>query len=131
MSAGLRQHYLDYISVLNDRRFADLDGFVANHLSYNGKRMSRENYRRDRQDEVETIPDLRFDVDLLVVELDLVACKLRFDCTPVKPFLGFEPFGRRIQFTEHVFYRFRDGLIIAVISLLDLVAIQRQADAER
>jgi predicted ester cyclase len=55
-----------------------------------------------------------------------VAAKLDFDCKPAKTFLGFEPSGRRIQFTEHVFYRFSGELIIAVTSLLDLAAIQRQ-----
>ena len=81
---------------------------------------------RDRQAEVEAIPDLRFNIDPLAVEGNLVACKLGFDCTPAKTFLGFEPSGDRIQFTEHVFYRFSDERIVTVTSLLDLAAIQRQ-----
>jgi predicted ester cyclase len=131
MSSRLRQHYLDYIAVLNDRRFEDLAGFVAGELSYNDQPTTRLQYQRDRQDEVEAIPDLRFNVGLLVVEGDLVACKLDFDCTPVKTFLGFQPSGNRIQFTEHVFYRFSSDLIVAVTSLLDLAAIQRQISGGR
>jgi predicted ester cyclase len=104
---------------------------VADELSYNDQPMTRLQYQRDRQDEADTIPDLRFNVALLAVEGDLVACKLDFDCTPVKTFLGFEPPGHRIQFTEHVFYRFSDELIVAVTSLLDLAAIQRQVSDAR
>jgi predicted ester cyclase len=103
MSSRLRQHYLDYIAVLNDRRFNDLAGFVADNLTYNRRPTTGLQYQRDRQDEAEAIPDLRFNVGLLVAEGDLVACKLDFDCTPARTFLGFEPSGNRIQFTEHVF----------------------------
>jgi predicted ester cyclase len=131
MSSRLRQHYLDYLAVLNDRRFDDLAGFVAGNLTYNGRPTTRLQYQRDREDEAEAIPDLRFNVGLLVTEGDLVACKLDFDCTPVKTFLGFEPSGSRIQFTEHVFYRFSGELIVAVTSLLDLAAIQRQVSGAR
>ena len=126
MDSPLRQRYLAYLDVLNERRFGDLVDFVADDLTYNGNPMTREQYQDARSREVEVIPDLRFDVDLLVVEGDQVACVLAFDCTPVRPFLGFEPPGRRIQFTEHVFYRFADGRIVEVTSLIDREAIREQ-----
>jgi predicted ester cyclase len=122
----LRQRYLGYLDVLNERRWEDLAGFVADELTYNGRALTGTEYERERRDDVAAIPDLRFDVDLLVVEGDRVACRLAFDCTPERPFLGFDPPGRRVQFAEHVFYRFQDGRIVEVWSLIDLEAIREQ-----
>jgi predicted ester cyclase len=126
VTTALRRHYLGYIDALNERRFDDLGEFLADELTYNDQPTTRGQYQQDRRDEVDIIPDLRFNVGLLVVEDDVVACKLDFDCTPVKTFLGYEPSGDRIQFTEHVFYRFAGERIVEVISLLDLAAIRRQ-----
>jgi predicted ester cyclase len=55
-----------------------------------------------------------------------VACRLVFDCTPVREFLGFTPDGSRLRFAEHVFYDFRDGRIAAVTSMIDRAAIAAQ-----
>jgi predicted ester cyclase len=126
VDSPLRQRYLDYLEVLNGRRFEDLVDVVGEDLTYNGSPMTREQYQDARRRDVAMIPDLRFEVDLLVVEGDQVAAILRFDCTPEKPFLGFQPTGQRIQFTEHVFYRFSDGLITEVRSLIDREAVREQ-----
>ena len=126
MDSGLRQRYLAYLAVLNERRFVDLVDFVAESLTYNGSPQTREQYQDQRRREAALIPDLRFDVDLLVVEDDRVACVLRFDCTPQGGFLGLPVSGRRIRFDEHVFYRFGDGLITEVRSLIDREAVRRQ-----
>jgi predicted ester cyclase len=41
-------------------------------------------------------------------------------------FFGLAPTGRRISFCEHVFYRFRDGRIAQVWSLIDRDAVATQ-----
>jgi hypothetical protein len=50
-------------------------------------------------------------------------------CTPQRDFLGFRPDGRRLVFAEHVFYRYRDGRIAEVTSLIDRAAIAAQPAA--
>ena len=126
MTGDLRQHYLDYLTALDERRFEDLRRFVAPELTYNGEPTTLQRYQQERRAEAETIPDLRYDVGLLVVEGDEVAARLEFDCTPTAPFLGREPTGRRIRFVEHVFYRFERGLVVEVRSLLDVDSVRRQ-----
>jgi predicted ester cyclase len=69
---------------------------------------------------------LRFDIELLVVEPPMVASRLRFDCSPRNVFLGLDIGGRRIRFTENVFYEFRAGKIINVWSVIDKSAIEAQ-----
>lgn len=122
----IERHYLDYIAVLNERRFAELAAFVADELVYNDAPMSARQYRRLLEDDVRRIPDLFFDVQRLVAAGDQVAARLRFDCTPALTFHGVEPTGLRVVFHEHVFYRFEDEHIAEVWSLLDTAALQVQ-----
>ena len=110
----LRRHYLAYLDALNERRFDDLVDFVADDLTYNDRPMTRRDYQQARAGEAVAIPDLRFEIGLLVVEGNRVACRLDFDCTPVGPFLGFEPPGHSVRFSEHVFYRFEEDRIVEV-----------------
>jgi predicted ester cyclase len=126
----IEQLYRDYLTVLNERRFDDLAGFVHDDLTYNDAPMTRRQYRDLIADDVAAIPDLFYAVETLVVSGDDVACRIRFDCTPVREFLGgIVPDGRRLSFTEHVFYRFREGRIEHVWSLIDRDAVRRQLAA--
>ncbi len=122
----LRRHYLAYLDALDERRFDDLVKYVADDLTYNDRPMTRQDYRDLLEGDVAAIPDLRFDVGILVVSDDRVACRIDFDCTPVAPFLGFDPPGHSVQFSEHVFYRYGDGRIVEVHSLIDREAIRDQ-----
>jgi len=76
--------------------------------------------------DIAATPDLVFDPHIVVVSGDRVACRLVFRCTPRDRFLGFTPNGGRLCFAEHVFYRFEDGPISAVSSLIDRWAIAEQ-----
>jgi predicted ester cyclase len=124
--ADLEAHYLAYIAALNDRRTGDLAEFVHDELTYNDEPITRRQYQDLISADIAAIPDLFYDVRLLVVDEEQVACRLRFDCTPVRDFLGLSPTGKRVSFAEHVFYRFRDGRIAAVWSLIDRPAIETQ-----
>ncbi|MEC3993200.1 ester cyclase [Actinacidiphila sp. DG2A-62] len=111
--------YLAYLDALNDRRFADLDRFVHDELTYNDEALTRRSYADMIAADVRAVPDLRFEPRLLLTDGDTVACRLWFDCTPTGRFFGAEPTGRRVAFAEHVFYRFRAGRIAQVWSLID------------
>jgi predicted ester cyclase len=119
-------HYRRYLACLDARRFDELGEFVHDALTYNGAPITLGAYRDLLRADVAAIPDLAFAVDLLVVQDDQVACRLRFDCTPQGEFHGLVPDGRRVSFTEHVFYRFRAGRIAEVWSLIDIDALRRQ-----
>ena len=72
---------------------------------------------------IEPAPDLRFVPEDVLVEGGLsgearVAARLAFSCTPLRPFLGLPPHGA-VHFTEPTFYRFLNGRLAEVWSLLD------------
>jgi predicted ester cyclase len=65
----------------------------------------------------------------MVTEPPVVASRLRFDCTPKHTFLGLHIGGKRVTFSENVFYTFRDGKIAQVWSVIDKTAIEAQLHA--
>jgi predicted ester cyclase len=56
-------------------------------------------------------PDLRFTVDALVAEDDLVTIRWTLRGTNTGPLLGREPTGDRIEIAAIVVFRVRDGLL--------------------
>ena len=129
MRQELEHIYRDYIEALNERRLDHLDHFVHDRLIYNGEAITREQYAALLADDVRAIPDLHYDIDLLVVDDHQISARLSFDCSPQGQFLGISVDGRRVSFAEHVFYRMHEGRIDRVWSLLDKEAIRDQVES--
>ena len=126
VSTRLEETYRAYLKALNERRLADLDEFVHDRVIYNDRAWTRQQYADLIAGDVRAIPDLHFGADLLVCTDDTVACRLVFDCNPEREFAGVEVAGHHVHFAEHVFYRFREGRIDQVWSLVDIDAIRQQ-----
>jgi predicted ester cyclase len=118
--------YRGYLACLNDRRWDELGRFVADGVVYNGKRVGLSGYRAMLEADTGAIPDLQFVPEILLSDGPFVFCRLLFDCTPQQSFLGFEPTGGRVSFSEHVVYRFDDRHIVEVWSLIDKEAVREQ-----
>ncbi|MBP0588548.1 ester cyclase [Paraburkholderia sp. LEh10] len=123
---GLSILYRDYLDCLNRRDWEALGQFVDDEVIHNGRPIGLPGYRAMLERDVGDIPDLQFDIELLVVEPPVVASRLRFDCAPRHTFLGLHIGGKRIVFAENVFYAFRGGKIAQVWSIIDKTAIEAQ-----
>lgn len=126
---GLSDIYRDYIDCLNRRDWGDLGRFVAEDVHHNGRPLGLSGYRDMLIRDHEEIPDLRFEIELLIADPPHVASRLSFDCTPKGEFLGLAIDGRRVSFAENVFYRFRRQQIEQVWSVIDKAAIEAQLGA--
>ncbi len=122
----LSETYRGYIACLNAQDWARLGRFVHEDVHYNGERIGLSGYRAMLERDFREIPDLRFDIHLLVCDPPVVASRLQFHCTPVGTFLGLPVNGRKVSFSENVFYEFVDGRIRTVWSVIDRAAIERQ-----
>jgi predicted ester cyclase len=125
-ASELAQAYRRYLACLNARDWPRLGEFVAEDVHHNDRPLGVAGYRAMLERDVREIPDLRFDVELSVVEPPRLAARLRFDCTPAGDFLGLAVDGRRVVFAENVFYEFRGAKIARVWSVIDRAAIERQ-----
>lgn len=118
--------YRGYIACLNAQDWARLGRFVHEEAHYNGERIGLSGYRAMLERDFREIPDLHFDIRLLICDPPVVASRLQFHCTPVGTFLGLPVNGRKVSFSENVFYEFLDGRIRAVWSVIDKAAIEAQ-----
>jgi predicted ester cyclase len=124
--ADLSDLYRDYIACLNRQDWPELGRFVDDAAQHNGRAFGLSGYRAMLERDFEEIPDLHFNIQLLVSDPPFVAARLAFDCSPKGRFLGLDVDGRRVSFTENVFYEFRDGKIVSVWSVIDKAAIEAQ-----
>ncbi|WP_287124266.1 ester cyclase [Chromohalobacter sp.] len=118
--------YRDYITCLNRQDWPSLARFVHEDVKHNGEQLGVSGYRRMLERDFAEIPDLSFNVELLVSDPPCIASRLCFNCTPKGKFLGLGVYGRKVSFVENVFYEFRDEKIVQVWSVIDKAAIEAQ-----
>jgi predicted ester cyclase len=123
---SLAAAYRDYIACLNRQDWQKLSRFVHKDVQRNGQKLGLDGYRAMLEKNFEEIPDLYFKIDLLVSDPPTIASRLRFDCTPKGELFGLPVNGRKVTFTENVFYIFREDKIELVWSVIDKAAIEAQ-----
>jgi predicted ester cyclase len=126
ITTDLSDIYRDYIACLNKQDWPKLEQFVHDEVYYNGRRIGLSGYRGMLERDFHEIPDLYFNIHLLIADPPYIASRLGFDCTPKGKFLGLEVNGKRVSFTENVFYEFRGEKIGQVWSVIDKAAIEAQ-----
>jgi predicted ester cyclase len=123
---GLSDVYRAYIACLNRQDWLKLEQFVHDEVRYNGQKIGLLGYREMLKRDFCEIPDLYFEVQLIVSDPPYIASRLGFDCTPKGMFLGLHVNGKRVSFTENVFYEFRREKIWQVWSVIDKATIEAQ-----
>ena len=122
----LQETYRDYIACLNAQDWSRLGQFVDVDVLHNGRSLGLDGYRAMLERDYRQIPDLRFEIEMLIADPPYIASRLRFDVTPKADFLDLPVNGRRVSFCENVFYAFRDRRIHQVWSVIDKTAIEAQ-----
>lgn len=126
MTTTLADLYQGYIDCLNAQDWGILGNYVGTEVAYNGELMGLDAYRQAREREFREIPDLRFEVRILVSDQKTLASRLEYDISPSGEFVGLPVNGRRVKFCENVFYEYEGGKIVRVWSVLDKAAIEAQ-----
>jgi predicted ester cyclase len=121
--------YRAYISCLNTQDWPKLGQFVHEEVHYNGQRIGLSRYREMLEGDHRAIPGLYFGLRLLIADPPHIASRLYFDCTPAGVLFGLPVNGKRVCFTENVFYEFREDKIWNVWSVIDKAAIEAQLQA--
>ena len=122
----LADFYRDYIDCLNRQDWPGLAQYVAHDVVHNGRAFGLAGYRAMLEKDFEDIPDLRFAIEMMTCDPPSIAARLAFDCTPKAEFQGLAVNGRRVTFSENVFYELHDRKIAQVWSVIDRAAIEAQ-----
>lgn len=125
-AATLADLYRAYVACLNRQDWNELGRHVDERVEHNGRQLGLSGYRGMLIKDFEDIPALAFHIELLACEPPLVAARLAFDCTPKSGFLRLKLDGRKVAFTENVFYAFEAEKIVSVWSIIDKAAIEAQ-----
>ena len=126
IKADLSDVYRAYIACLNQQDWPKLDQFVDDNVFYNGRQIGLSGYRKMLEKDFCAIPDLHFNIQLLISDAPYIASRLAFACSPKGKFLGLNVNGKRVSFAENVFYEFRRDKIVQVWSVIDKAAIESQ-----
>jgi predicted ester cyclase len=124
--SDLADIYRGYIACLNEQDWPKLGKFVDANVSHNGRQIGLSGYRAMLEKDFRDIPDLHFNIALLISDPPYVASRLAFDCSPIGQFLGLDINGKRVSFAENVFYEFWQDKIVRVWSVIDKAAIEPQ-----
>ena len=103
-----------------------LEQFVHDEVCRNGQQIGLSGYCKMLEKDFSEIPDLHFNIQLLISDPPYIASRLSFDCSPKGRFLGLDVNAKRVSFTENVFYEFRREKIWRVWSVIDKAAIEAQ-----
>ncbi|KAI0554117.1 hypothetical protein F4679DRAFT_527194 [Xylaria curta] len=125
----LESTYMDYIGCINGRTMqSKLPVYAQSHVIHNNRRLSRDEYRLLIQQAITAIPDIKFNVDTIVVDhtTQRVAVRLKFTGTPTGKLSGVEPTGRSVRFYEFAVYFFEQGKIDRVWSIVDWDSYRKQ-----
>jgi len=126
MKSDLSAIYRNYIACLNAQDWTKLGQFVDDEAIHNGRRLGLAGYRAMLERDFDEIPDLSFNVQMLLSDPPRIASRITFDCTPKGVFLGLAVNGRRVSFAENVIYQFCGDKIVEVWSVVDKAAIEAQ-----
>ena len=125
-SGDLSKLYREYLDCLNRQDWDSLHRYVSDDVRYNGKSVGLNGYRTMLIADFRAIPDLSFQIERLVCEPPMIASRLWFDCKPAAMLFDLPVNGKRVQFSENVFYEIGAGKIQEVWSVIDKAAIAAQ-----
>ncbi|KTC51900.1 ester cyclase [Pseudomonas fluorescens ABAC62] len=118
--------YRAYIDCLNQQDWDRLGTFVNADVTYNSQLIGLAGYRAMLERDFREIPDLVFHIQLLTADPPTIASRLNFNVTPSDEFFGLPINGRKVRFSENVFYEYTHGKIAQVWSVIDKTAIEQQ-----
>jgi predicted ester cyclase len=119
-----------YEELLNQGNLAIADELVApdfiNHEAPPGRNRGPESMRGVATMLRTAFPDLRFTIEELVAEGDIVAGRLTMSGTHEGPLMGMQPTGRWVRQDHMHFVRFRDGKAVEHWGVRDDVGMMQQ-----
>lgn len=125
--SGLRDFYHNYVAAANSRDFEAITKMVNENVIINGNPQTRDGVIAGFKALVEAVPDIRWDIQDLVVEADRIAARLRDTGIPgEKTFFGSNPKGIAVEFSEFSSYKVVDGKFVEMWYLIDAAGIHQQ-----
>ncbi|WP_306216094.1 ester cyclase [Actinoplanes sp. RD1] len=128
-TASVRRWYERYIAALNAHEFDGMDQFINDTTTLNGRPATREDLIAHQRADVESVPDLHWELREVLFDGSRLAARLTNTGTPARDWLGVPATGKSFEITEFAIYEVRDGRFIHMAALHDAETMRRQLAA--
>ncbi|MGW5046292.1 ester cyclase [Streptomyces griseoluteus] len=122
----LRAFYERYLEALNAHESDGMGEFIAERTTLNGEPATLDDILAVQRHDVESVPDLHWELQELLFDGDRLAARLVNTGTPVKEWLGVQPTGASFEIVEYAIYQVRDGRFVHMTALHDAAGLRRQ-----
>ncbi len=122
----IRDMYSHYSSALNARRLEELDDLIGARVVLNGLPVPRAAVISAISHNLDAVPDMRWELDEMLIDGDRVAVRATNTGTPVKKWLGVEPSGARFEIAEIAIYKIDKGRFVEMTFAQDSTNLLRQ-----
>jgi steroid delta-isomerase-like uncharacterized protein len=127
--SDLRDWYMRYAEALNAHEFDRMDEFINDQVVLGGQPGTREDVVTVLKGIADAVPDIRWDVDELLIDRDGIAVRAINTGTPEKEWLGVPPTGASFRIVEYAIYKVQDGRFTHMTNLHDSAEMLRQLAA--
>jgi predicted ester cyclase len=122
----LRGWYMRYAEALNAHEFDGMDEFINDEVLLGGVPGTRDDVVNALKGIVDAVPDIRWEVDELLIDRDGIAVRAINTGTPAREWLGVPPSGASFKIVEYAIYKVKDGRFVQMTNLHDSAEMQRQ-----
>ncbi|MEU4678834.1 ester cyclase [Micromonospora sp. NPDC023737] len=127
--SDLRDWYMRYAEALNAHQFDRMAEFINDEVLLGGHPGSRDDVVTVLKGIADAVPDIRWEVDELLIDRDGIAVRAINTGTPTKEWLGIQPSGASFKIVEYAIYKVRDGRFSQMTNLHDSAEMLRQLTA--
>jgi steroid delta-isomerase-like uncharacterized protein len=125
----LRSWYLRYAEALNNHELDGMDEFINDEVLLDGAPGKRDDVVAVLKGIVDAVPDIRWDLQELLIDRDRIAVRAINTGTPAKEWLGVPPSGASFEIVEYAIYTVGDGRFVKMTNLHDSAELLRQLTA--
>ncbi|MDX3076652.1 ester cyclase [Streptomyces sp. NPDC088354] len=126
---NLRDWYMRYADALNAHEFDRMDEFIDDEVMLGGRPGTRDDVVTVLKGIADAVPDIRWEIDELLLDRDGIAVRAINTGTPVKEWLGVPASGASFKIVEYAIYKVRDGRFVQMTNLHDSAEMLRQLTA--
>ena len=123
-----------FLEVWNKKEFSELDKLVSDsvelHFGSNDFNITPTDFINMIESWHEAFPDIRFKIHHIIAEDDVVAINVNYEGTHSKKFMNIEPLNNKINVSEMMFFKLKEGQIVEAWELYDELGMQKQMKGE-
>lgn len=115
-----------YNEAINKRDSSACERMLSDDFVHNGEFRGQAGQKKAVDAFLDAFPDLKHSVHLTVSEGDKVAAHQRWKGTHHGTFLGFEPTGKKVEFTSTAIFQIHNGRLAQAWDETDLLGLSLQ-----